>query len=492
MSNKNKILKVAAFLMACSLTFVSQTALATSNLNQKLQDTKKDLENIESSINEQEAQIEQYEQEISSSNAQKAEVNSILADLESQRLSLEDQIYQLNGQIQNTLDKIYGLEVQIIEIESEIAAKEQEIEVLKARIADNTELLRERVRISYKMGDADKIEILFTSSDINDFLSRNKMITTIADYDKNLIDTLREDQARLDSLLLELNGNKMTLEISKENAEIEKANLEDQKSALNVLISQVKAEESEKYASLSNINASLAEYESALDEKLANKSELSQQKDSLNAEIASLEREIAEEQARIEAERKAEEARKAEETRKAEEARKAEERRKAEAERLAAIEAKKADLENRQEELKQVEQVSEKSASSTKLAWPAATYGITSYYGYRVAPLAGASTFHQGIDIGGPYGTAIYAAESGTVTTIGYNAFSGNYITLTHSNGLQTRYVHLQTVGVSRGQSVSRGDYIAGMGSTGNSTGPHLHFEVIVNGQKVNPLPYIR
>lgn len=127
-----------------------------------------------------------------------------------------------------------------------------------------------------------------------------------------------------------------------------------------------------------------------------------------------------------------------------------------------------------------------------KVAWPCpASSRITSQYGYRI--LFGVRDFHTGIDIGASTGTNIVAAESGTVilASYGWNGGYGNYIIVNHGNGLTTRYAHASKLYVSVGQTVTRGQVIAAIGSTGNSTGPHLHFEVRQNGSHKNPLNYL-
>ncbi len=120
--------------------------------------------------------------------------------------------------------------------------------------------------------------------------------------------------------------------------------------------------------------------------------------------------------------------------------------------------------------------------TGTKLLWPAGVRKISQYFGWR----------HTGLDIAGPVGTPIYAAEDGVVETAGWNSGGyGNYIIINHGGGLRTLYGHASKLFVSRGEKVTRGQVIMAMGSTGRSTGPHLHFEVRINGFK-NPLSYIR
>lgn len=128
--------------------------------------------------------------------------------------------------------------------------------------------------------------------------------------------------------------------------------------------------------------------------------------------------------------------------------------------------------------------------STGKLAVPA--YGsITSGFGYRTRPTAGASAYHEGIDIGAPMGSKVDAADGGTIVYAGYSGGYGNQIVVQHSSGMKTYYSHLSNIGVSPGQKVRKGQYIGNVGSTGTSTGPHLDFRVQVNGAFVNPMNYI-
>ena len=121
---------------------------------------------------------------------------------------------------------------------------------------------------------------------------------------------------------------------------------------------------------------------------------------------------------------------------------------------------------------------------------PGYTY-ISSEFGYREQPIAGASTNHKGMDFAAPAGTPIYAAASGTVTSASYSDNAGNMIVINHGNGLQTYYMHCNSMYVRAGQTVSKGQNIGAVGSTGNSSGPHLHFQVMQNGTPVNPRNYL-
>ena len=124
--------------------------------------------------------------------------------------------------------------------------------------------------------------------------------------------------------------------------------------------------------------------------------------------------------------------------------------------------------------------------------WPCpSSTRVTSDYGTRVSPMGGASSNHKGIDIGASGGAAIVAAADGTVTTASYSSAAGNYVMIDHAGGLYTVYMHASALLVSPGQTVSAGQTIAQVGSTGISTGNHLHFGVSLNGSYVSPWSYL-
>ncbi len=127
-----------------------------------------------------------------------------------------------------------------------------------------------------------------------------------------------------------------------------------------------------------------------------------------------------------------------------------------------------------------------------KFVWPSAvSKKITSPFGYRIHPIFGTKKLHRGLDIGAPMGSDVLAGEAGVVVTAGYNNSYGYYITINHGSGYVTLYAHNSKLLVSKGDMVAKGQVIAKCGSTGNSTGPHIHFEVQINGKLVNPLNYL-
>ena len=128
---------------------------------------------------------------------------------------------------------------------------------------------------------------------------------------------------------------------------------------------------------------------------------------------------------------------------------------------------------------------------SVNFVWPVRG-PISSPFGYRTNPFTGLKTYHSALDIAIPLGTKVKATRAGTVADTGYNSVFGNYIILKHSNGYQSLYGHLSSIGVREGQSVDQGAVIGNSGNTGESTGPHLHFSIFQNGKALDPRKFVK
>jgi len=226
--------------------------------------------------------------------------------------------------------------------------------------------------------------------------------------------------------------------------------------------------------------------------------------------LEAIQAQVEQERAEIEEDKRAEEAAKLQE----QEAQAELKEREAEVDKLIAqISEQEDDLEAKEEELKkaanaadaQIKKMEKELAAQIKnvpsesgFLWPLnASYNtLTSLYGPRIHPVTGKPNNHTGVDIPAPRNTKIYAAKSGVVTTSVYGSGSswsyGNYVVVSHSDGTSTLYAHMNSRAVSQGQTVKQGDVIGYVGTTGRSTGNHLHFEVRVNGNRVDPLNYFK
>ncbi|HEY9180498.1 MAG TPA: peptidoglycan DD-metalloendopeptidase family protein [Candidatus Baltobacteraceae bacterium] len=156
----------------------------------------------------------------------------------------------------------------------------------------------------------------------------------------------------------------------------------------------------------------------------------------------------------------------------------------------ALIVERQRELEAQREAARRAAGIVGTTSAPGALAWPVSGT-ITSPFGYRRNPFGGGMEFHQGLDIAAPMGTTITAAASGTVISAGWYGGYGNYILIDHGGGMATGYGHCSQIFVSVGQQVQKGQAIGAVGSTGASTGPHLHFEVRINGKAVDPAAYL-
>ena len=168
------------------------------------------------------------------------------------------------------------------------------------------------------------------------------------------------------------------------------------------------------------------------------------------------------------------------------------------------LQDKQSELETKQvEDLRRQEEANKKNdpsydagkdnGATGSMMWPCPScHTITSEFGWRYHPIYHTQKYHSGVDIGASYGASIVAADGGTVITAGAVSGYGNCVVINHGNGITTLYGHMSSIAVSSGQKVSKGQTIGYVGSTGNSTGPHLHWEVTVNGVRQNPLNYAR
>jgi murein DD-endopeptidase MepM/ murein hydrolase activator NlpD len=156
----------------------------------------------------------------------------------------------------------------------------------------------------------------------------------------------------------------------------------------------------------------------------------------------------------------------------------------------ALIVERQRELEAEREAARRAEGIVGPESAPGVLNWPVSGT-ITSPFGYRRNPFGGGMEFHQGLDIAAPMGTTVTAAASGTVLSAGWYGGYGNFILIDNHGGLATGYAHLSQIFVSVGQDVQKGQAIGAVGSTGASTGPHLHFEVRINGKPVDPAQYL-
>lgn len=359
------------------------------------------------------------------------QIDSSRLEQENWQQVIEDVSAKLK-QIQADLDaanaRLQSIQTKQAEINAQIAQTQNEIVKMEAYLKTRQNVLNRRVRAIYMHGQLNYLEVILGANSFSDFANRVELLKRVIRSDYNLI-----------------------LEIQKQKAAIEakKAQLEEDKRQLDAL-----AAEAEK--TRQEIAKKKAEQQKVLDAAKSNKAAAAQMEQDLNAQLASVRNLIQQRLAAAEAARQA-------------------------AQQQAASDDEGGGGGGSDDNYVQ---------GTGAMGWPCSG-PITSPFGYRTHPIFGTTIFHAGIDIGVDYGTPIHAADSGVVVYSGWISGYGNAVIIDHGGGISTLYGHNQSLAVSEGQSVSKGSVIAYAGSTGNSTGPHCHFEVDVNGSPVNPMGYL-
>ncbi len=434
---------------------------------------------------------ESYQDEIDAAKERKEDLEKNREELEKKVEELKQKKDDMNAYIEQMDMQYMALMESVEELEAEIAANEeallttqQQLAQVKAQEEEQYDTMKKRIKYLYENGEINFLDVLFGQGSLTGMLNEMEYREAITEYDNSLLERYNKTKLQVQNTEALLLAQLEELNALKSSREFELVKMEE--------LIQAKATELEALA------ASIGVDEEMLfmywDEIVT-----------LGTDIEELEKKEAERIAEEERKRQEELERLRREAEERERKRKEEEerRRKEEEERLrkAEEEARRQDEEaklKKEEEERQNELLTElrRNTQIENMLWPVPKSGrITSDYGYRNAPVKGATTYHQGIDIGvGNLARAdrtVVAALAGTVSSTGYDRSAGNFIVIDHGNGLETKYYHAYKVYVKKGQKVERGEEIMEAGTTGYSSGPHLHFGVYVNGVSVDPLKYI-
>lgn len=372
-------------------------------------------------------ETEELEKEKSQINSQIKEAEKKQEELEKQKSTAMKAVEKVTSQISNSQSEIDSLKSEINTLQEEIEVKEKDIKQKEKEYTEQEELLDTRLITLYKKGNTSYLDMLLNASDMSDFLAKYYSASKLIEYDKELIQTTKEQKAQI---------------------ETEKSELENNKKQLNESLAQ----EEQKQKELENLQS----------EKQTYVKELTEEEKKIQKEIDELET----------------------------------------ANRKIQNDIKIAEEKYR----KQLEELAKNQGS-----------GSTAGSGFFKRPVSGGSItatayyssgkFHGGVDFGVPVGTTVVAATDGVVmTTANLSNSYGTYVVIRHANGLQSYYAHgtKGSIAVSPGDTVKKGQKIMLSGNTGNSSGPHLHFEVRKSpynyshsakayGQdsRVNPLNYL-
>lgn len=421
--------KIVYVLFICMLlNNISVFAKKSDSIKEEIENNKSRIESLESQKEELNSKIEHEKRQ--------------LTDVEDDIYKKENELYELQKEISKYQKEIDIIQREINEINDIINESKNEVEIKKKYLKELEEeqlkiekMLNARIRSIYKLDLAKQyIYMIIKSENIFEVFQNLRNISQIITFDKGLIKKSVENQENIDT------------EISNINLKIQEQ--EENQIAIREKQSKIISAKDSVVAIQNKEEEKRQELLALQNEKINSIVALENSSDNINNKIEE-------------------------------------------------IESHNSELEAQLDSI--VNSVAGGSGNNDKLDSLPIENGflrpvpgqITSYYGYRVNPVTGQYKLHKGIDYAGNYGDPIKASKSGIVEYSGWISGYGNTIILGHGNGVQTLYPHAQSLNVSYGDSVKQGDVIATVGSTGNSTGPHLHFEIRINGEAVDPLNYI-
>ena len=363
------------------------------------------------------------------------DAQALIEQLQDQEGDIQEAVRELDDRLNVISGNIDTLKAQTRQKNKELLDTQNQLEAARTDESEQYESMKVRIRYMYQNSGIGYLEALLESGSFAKMLKQVDYMSTMMQYDRAKLEEYQQTQVLIQNA-------EETIRKDKADLEALQAQLEEEQQAVNLLMQ-------EKETQLSGVRQGISEAEQ----------NAQQYQQEIEAENQLIQEMLAAEAA-----------------------------------------AKKAAEEQQKQQEVQKNNASADSNVNTNdvyeggvFTWPCpSSHKITSGFGYRDKQTAGATSYHQGYDIGASAGAAIVAAADGVVTSTGYSSVLGNYVILSHGGGLFTIYEHCSAVLVSRGQSVSRGSTIAKVGSTGVSTGPHLHFGVQLNGKYVDPGNYLK
>lgn len=357
------------------------------------------------------------------------EAQGVIDGLKDSKADIQTKVKELDQQLTSISLEITNTQAQLEEKSAEITDTQSELEDAQADVASQAEAMSKRIQFMYEIVENVISGSFFQSGSMTEFLNQAEYIRQISEYDRDM--------------LQQYNDSVQTVADAKEQ-------LEQQYTELEELKAQVESQQQ-------TVQALMDAKEDELDKVKSDITVAQSDADAVQAEIDA--------QNEIIAQIQAEEARK---------------------------KRKKRNEDRKQRKMELLRIRLPEMYTVAGFVWPCpSSTRVTSDYGTRLSPTQGASSNHKGLDIGASYGASIVAAADGTVSYAGYNNGMGNYVMISHGSGLYTVYGHASALLVSTGDKVTAGQTIAQVGSTGISTGNHLHFGVSLNGSYVSPWNYL-
>lgn len=405
-------------------------------------------EELENKIEQLDGQIAANKNKLNALKGKKEKQKEYLETLEKQLDTVEEKATSLQVQV-NTLDKsiskldkqINTLSKDIKKTKKQIKKAEDDIVTMEETIENTSDRMAEKLRASYMKGSESTLQILMGADSLASFMTRLEMMKRTSEKDKKDIEDFRDTVVSLKDTRKQLISDKKALDEKREERKESKEKLVTERSALkkkqkeyNSTVSQLENQYDEVEDYVKELDKSSAAYESYI-------KKLEKEKKAADAEIDRILKEYYQNQPTG-------------------------------------------------------GNANGSYDTSSSWAWPlgSASCYISSHYGYRNPSISGWG-FHGGTDItgGGIHGKPVYATKAGKViTAVTSNSGYGIYVLIDHGNGYSSLYAHMSARYVNTGDTVKKGQMIGRVGSTGNSTGPHLHFEIRVYGEKKNPMNYVK
>ena len=394
--------------------------------------------------------------------ASSSEIKKQIAELKNQKKELENQMKDVKNQVKendneisnmvtqkNAIDQeIFLLYEQIDNIDQQLAAyalliadKQDELDNAQAHLDELSAKNKERIRAMEEDGNVTYWSVLFKANNFSDLLDRLSMIDEIASADRKRLQEMHEAAEEVSLAQEALEAEKAELQVVKDEMDAAQAVLDEKRAEADALLAELVAKGFELEALYEQMEEEEAQF---------------------LKDIAAKEKEYTEAKRREWIQYMS-----------------------------TYVTEPPATQPGTNGGTTSSGGGSSSSGGSSKWLVPCAYTMVTSPFGGRDAPTAGASTYHEGVDLGAPEGTPIYASRTGTVTTASYGKAAGYYVKLNHGDGFSSIYMHMTRYTVRSGQAVSAGQVIGYVGSTGVSTGPHLHFGISYNGSYVNPANYV-
>ena len=378
------------------------------------------------------SQLEDLQSEADAIAAEAERLQQEMAENQSETQSIVDRKSNIDQKLELTRQQVENLNQQIQQYNLLIAEKQAELDEATERETALNEQYKLRLRAMEESGSVSYWSVLFHASSFTDLLDRLDMIQEIAEADRTMLRELQQAADEIVAARTEVEQGRTQLQEAKDELAVLETQLAEERAEADEILVELASNQKE-------LEASGAMYEQ------------------LEAEVR---QQITETQAAYEA--------------------------------ALADEEAQRQIEAARQEAASGSISTPSSPSSSGFIYPLGASGfVTDAYGYRYHPIDGYYKFHPAVDFAVPQGTPIYATKSGTVTAATYNEYNGYYVAINHNDGYTSLYAHMTNFVVSVGQTVSQGEVIGYVGSTGYSTGPHMHFEITYGGASVNPMEYV-